>query len=655
MTTADPLVGTTLDQRYHVQARVASGGMATVYVAHDLRLDRRLACKVMHSSLATDPSFVQRFINEAHSVAKLSHPNVVQVYDQGTDQGHVYLAMEYVPGRTLRDMLNARGHLSPTDALDTIAPVLAALGAAHQAGLVHRDVKPENVLLTEDGRVKVADFGLARVVESAQQGATKTGAVMGTAAYLAPEQIERGAADARTDVYAAGIMLYELLTGSQPHTGDTPISIAYQHVNEDVPRPSRVVGGLPPQIDALVTRATERDPGYRPGDAGQFLTLVLSTGSALSGAGNAAPPAAALPATGGAGSAGAGGGAGNQTLVVETGGLADAGPDDYAGRGGGGGIRGLLRPDRRNYPMMLIAGVLAVVLLVFGWWFLVGRYEPVPDVVGMDDQEARAELGEVPVRMTIDDKRVYSEEEPGSVAKVEPGVDERILPEDTVTVYLSKGPQTVEMPDLVGQSSADARSSLEDDGFGEIVEEETDSQDHPAGTVISTDPEPGADADREAPVTLTVSSGFEIPDVVGRQEQEARAALQEAGLQVSITQQPSDDVPKGEVVSQTPQAGGTVSSGDSVTITVSSGPEKIEIPDVTGWKVKDARKKLEELGFKVTVTRVFGGDRVASYDPKGPATEGTEIKLIASPFAGGGGNGNGNGGNGNGNGNGGDD
>ncbi|QBI53815.1 Serine/threonine-protein kinase PK-1 [Streptomonospora litoralis] len=623
MTTADPLVGTTLDHRYHVEARVASGGMATVYVARDLRLDRRLACKVMHASLAQDPAFVRRFINEAHSVAKLSHPNVVQVYDQGTDQGHVYLAMEYVPGQTLREMLNERGRLAPADALDIISPVLAALGAAHQAGLVHRDVKPENVLLTEDGRVKVADFGLARAVESAQQGTTKTGAVMGTAAYLAPEQIERGAADARTDVYAAGIMLYELLTGTQPHTGDTPISIAYQHVNEDVPRPSRVVAGLPPQIDTLVTRATERDPRYRPGDAGQYLALVLNTKSDASGeySADASPP----------------GSGGNDTLVVETGGLAEAAPAEPGGRGRRGRRR--LALDYRSYPMMLVAGVLAVVMLAGGWWFLVGRYEPVPDIVGMPEQDAAAVLGSVPVRMEVGDKRVYSEEDPGRIAEVEPAVGERILPQDTVTVYLSKGPQTVEMPDLVGQNAQDARAALEDDGFTRIQEEEADSEDQPAGTVIGTDPEPGSDADREAPVTLTVSAGFDIPDVVGRQQDQARNMLQEKGLRVSITEQPSEDVPEGEVISQEPGAGGTVSSGDSVTLTVSSGPEDIEIPDVAGWKVKDAKKRLEDLGFTVKVTRILGGDRVSQYNPQGSAPEGTEIELVVSPFAPQGGNG----------------
>ncbi|MBV2362422.1 Stk1 family PASTA domain-containing Ser/Thr kinase [Streptomonospora nanhaiensis] len=649
MTTADPLVGTTLDQRYRVEARVASGGMATVYVAHDLRLDRRLACKVMHPSLAEDPTFVRRFINEAHSVAKLSHPNVVQVFDQGTDQGHVYLCMEYVPGRTLRDMLHARGRLAARDALDIIAPVLAALGAAHQAGMIHRDVKPENVLLTEDGLVKVADFGLARAVES-QQGMTKTGTLMGTAAYLAPEQIERGTSDARTDVYAAGIMLYELLTGRQPHTGDTPISIAYQHVNEDVPRPSRMVPGIPPEVDTLVTRATERDPRYRPANAGQYLALVLEARNALPAAAGADPardaatavvPAAVGPAPGP-----------NDTLVVEAGGLADLrDPDDDLDDDLPPARRGRL--DRRHYPMLLVSAVLAVVLVVLGWWFFIGRYEPVPDVVGMGEEEAANVLRDAGLRMEVADSEVYSDSvEPGLIAEVDPAVDDRVLPNDTVTVSLSKGPQTVEMPDVVGQSASDARAALEDQGFTEITEEQTTSHEEPAGTVLSTDPEPGAEADREGEIVLTVAQGFDLPDVVGQNQDQARTTLEDLGLRVSVTEQPSDDVPAGQVISQEPGAGSTASAGDDIALTVSTGPEKIEIPDVTGWKVEDAEKELRELGFEVTVTEILGGDRVVRYSPTGEAEKGTEIQLWVSPFGPGGNGDEGDDGHGNGNGNG---
>jgi eukaryotic-like serine/threonine-protein kinase len=292
-TLARPPIGQLLDGRYRVESLIARGGMATVYLGTDTRLERTVALKIMHAELADDEDFVRRFVGEARSVAQLSHPNVVTVYDQGADGHILYLAMEYVPGRTLRDLLNSRGRLSPREALDVMAGVLGGLAAAHDAGIAHRDVKPENVLLNDSGAVKVADFGLARLLVQTSQ--TKTGMIIGTAAYLAPEQVAGGAADARTDVYAAGIMLFELLTGRQPHTGDTPLAVAYKHVNEVVPPPSSAVPGLPPALDALVALATSRDPELRPGDAGQFLSAVAGLRHGLPPDGTAAPAADGLP------------------------------------------------------------------------------------------------------------------------------------------------------------------------------------------------------------------------------------------------------------------------------------------------------------------------------------------------------------------------
>ena len=268
-TLARPPVGRLLDGRYRVESLIATGGMATVYLGTDTRLDRTVALKIMHAELANDEDFVRRFVGEARSVARLSHPNVVGVYDQGADGRTLYLAMEYVPGRTLRDLMNDRGSLAPREALDIMEGVLGGLGAAHAAGLAHRDVKPENVLLSADHAVKVADFGLARMLAGTSH--TKTGMLIGTAAYLAPEQVSQGIADARTDVYAAGIMLFEMLTGQQPHTADTPLAVAYKHVNEAVPVPSQLADGIPPALDDLVLRATSRNPDARPGDGGQFL------------------------------------------------------------------------------------------------------------------------------------------------------------------------------------------------------------------------------------------------------------------------------------------------------------------------------------------------------------------------------------------------
>ncbi len=286
-TLARPPVGRLLDGRYRVESLIATGGMATVYLGTDTRLDRTVALKIMHAELANDEDFVRRFVGEARSVARLSHPNVVGVYDQGADGRTLYLAMEYVPGRTLRDLLNERGSLPPREALDIMEGVLGGLGAAHAAGLAHRDVKPENVLLTSGHTVKVADFGLARMLAGTSH--TKTGMLIGTAAYLAPEQVSRGVADARTDVYAAGILLFEMLTGQQPHTADTPLAVAYKHVNEPVPVPSQLVDGIPPALDDLVLRATSRDPDLRPADACQFLHSLNEVRLSL-------PPAPPAPA-----------------------------------------------------------------------------------------------------------------------------------------------------------------------------------------------------------------------------------------------------------------------------------------------------------------------------------------------------------------------
>jgi beta-lactam-binding protein with PASTA domain/serine/threonine protein kinase len=271
-TLSRPPAGQLLDGRYRVEAWLAHGGMATVYLGTDTRLDRKVALKIAHPELAGDEEFIRRFMGEARSVARLSSPHVVAVYDQGTDGPFLYLAMEYVPGRTLREMLRDRGRLGPREALDIIEGVLAGLAAAHEAGIVHRDVKPENVLLTTGNLVKVADFGLARAAAAASR--TKSGMIIGTAAYLAPEQVSKSSSDARTDVYATGIMLFELLTGTQPHTGGTPLDVAYKHVNDVVPAPSSIVPGLPPALDALVALATSRDPDRRPADAGQFLSAI---------------------------------------------------------------------------------------------------------------------------------------------------------------------------------------------------------------------------------------------------------------------------------------------------------------------------------------------------------------------------------------------
>ena len=321
-TLADPLTGRMLDGRYAVTARIAHGGMATVYQATDTRLDREVALKVMHAELARDEEFVRRFIGEAKSVARLSHQNVVAVFDQGADGPFLYLAMEYVPGRTLKELLRDSGRFSPATALEIMTGVLDGLAAAHASGIVHRDIKPENVLLTADGRIKVADFGLARAQSAA--GHTRAGLLIGTVSYVPPEQVTGGSTGPGGDVYSAGVMLFELLTGRLPFTGDTPLSVAYQHVNTDIPAPSTLVPGIPAAVDQLVLAATSRDPARRPADAGEFLRAVRRVREGLAEAsGLTGVMGAGRPGTGRGAMAGPGHARGHQRVVGAQRGAAD--------------------------------------------------------------------------------------------------------------------------------------------------------------------------------------------------------------------------------------------------------------------------------------------------------------------------------------------
>lgn len=385
----DPLVGRVLDGRYRIDARIAAGGMATVYRAVDTRLDRVLALKVMHPALAADAAFVDRFIREAKSVARLAHPNVVAVFDQGTDGPYVYLAMEYVSGCTLRDVLRERGALQPRAALDVLEPVLAALGAAHRAGFVHRDMKPENVLIGDDGRVKVADFGLVRSVDSVTN---TTGAVLGTVSYLAPEQIENGVADTRVDVYACGVVLYEMLTGSKPHTGGTPAQVLYQHLHEDVPPPSAVVPGLAVGLDELVAQAAARNPELRPYDAAALLGLTREARALLSDAElDAVPPQARAEERSSAE---------DRTGVIPRP-VAAQQPVQHTSR--------LEMPASPPAPpahrpaaparrprrgvLLVIAGVLLALGLGVGVWYInSGQFTKVPNLLGKTEAEARSRL-----------------------------------------------------------------------------------------------------------------------------------------------------------------------------------------------------------------------------------------------------------------------
>ncbi|MGW3309869.1 Stk1 family PASTA domain-containing Ser/Thr kinase [Streptomyces sp. NPDC001073] len=634
----DPLVGQLLDGRYRVDARIAVGGMATVYRAVDTRLDRVLALKVMHPTLAADGHFVDRFIREAKSVARLAHPNVVQVFDQGADRTYVYLAMEYVAGCTLRDVLRERGALQPRAALDILEPVLAALGAAHRAGFVHRDMKPENVLIGDDGRVKVADFGLVRSVDTVT---STTGSVLGTVSYLAPEQIEGGNADPRVDVYASGVVLYEMLTGRKPHEGDSAAIVLYKHLHEDVPPPSAVVPGLAYELDELVATATARTPDLRPYDAVALFGLVREARARLSdGQLDAVPPQALTSEHPNAE---------NRTSVIPRSltvprplPVDDDGPGDPLNRTSRFESGPPLPPRRREArrPRRGLLAIVAALLLVVGvgtgvWYINSGQFTKVPPLLSKSEAQAKDRLKESGLDVKKVDHAYSDTVKRGTVISTDPESGARIRNNDSVALTISDGPETVKVPDLTGLRLDRAQSQLKRDGLAAGMVTREFSDDVPKGSVISTSPDAGTERHAGSAIALTVSKGgaVDVPDVTGEDLEDAKADLQEAGLTVKVAAtQVTSEYDAGQVARQTPAGDSQAAEGDTVTLTLSKGPEMVEVPSVVGASVDAATKLLEQSGFEVKEDRgLLGlfGDTVKkqSVDAGEQAPKGSTITI----------------------------
>lgn len=588
---ADPLVGRILDGRYRIEDRIARGGMATVYAATDLRLDRYVAIKVMHASLAEDSAFVSRFVREAKSAARLSDPHVVAVYDQGEDSGLIYLVMEFVPGRTVRDVLREFGRLSPEQALTILDPVLQALDAAHAAGFVHRDVKPENVLLTDDGRVKVADFGLARAISAGNATAATQGLLIGTVAYLSPEQVQRGIADARSDVYGAGILLYEMITGSVPFAGETPLAVAYQHVNAVVPVPSSVRPGIPAEVDALVARATERDPDLRYPNAASFLADLRRIRSGL--------PA---PRPFGVGESNA------STLIVPLAGL-QTGPIVHNSLDAPPTLVAAPRKKRKGLITFIVFAVIAALVAGAAWYLGVGKKVTVPSVSGLTAAAAQAKLKPLNLALSIGGQQ-FSETIPsGHIISTNPQAGTDVRDGSTIAAIVSKGLERYAIPQVAGMSVADATAAITDSSL--TVGGQTTAYDEKIakGKVIGTNPPANQKLKRDQQVTLIVSKGpapVPVPNLVGRSLSSAEKSLTNIGLEYSVTREYSKSVPTGHVISTDPKAGEKANRGDSVSLVVSKGPPLITVPDLYKTAEADARATLEGLGFKVTVTYPLG-------------------------------------------------
>jgi serine/threonine-protein kinase len=662
--TADVLVGRMLDRRYHVRSSIAHGGMATVYLATDTRLDREVALKVMHADLARDADFVGRFIGEAKSVAKLSHPNIVGVYDQGADGQYLYLAMEYVPGRTLRALMRERGWLPWQEALAVIDPVLAGLAAAHQAGIVHRDVKPENVLITADGRVKVVDFGLARA--SAAAGNTRAGMIIGSVAYIAPEQVTGAPSDARSDVYGAGIVLFEMLTGRQPFTGESPLAVAYAHVNSDVPVVSSLVGGIPPGVDQLVWAATSRDPQLRPPDAGVFLRVARAVrglqAPADSVSGAWAVPAAAVagpytdaanpyagaglagPASGAGGPAPAGADGGSHTMVVGTGFAALLRGGDDAGAHGAVAHRGAdgrepflqrwLFSSRLAY--VLVGALVLIGVAGGGWWLTSGRYTAVPAVGKLTAASASQTLRAAGFQVRAGPPAVNDNVPKGEVIGTSPSG--RALPGATIVLTISQGPRMITVPpipatDTVAQAKAALRAA------GLTVSSSTNPvgvQSNPQiGAVAGTTPAAGTSVPENKPVTVNVVAGLALPPLVGEDLQAIQAWAAQNHINIQATQVNSDKA-QGTIVAQSPAAGTPVQPGQTIDVSVSNGPPMVSVPDVQGQSCQQAQQTLQQAGFTVQVQEgAFGnlfGDQAQGTSPSGQAPTGSTITLQCGHF-----------------------
>ncbi|UQN13904.1 Stk1 family PASTA domain-containing Ser/Thr kinase [Gulosibacter sp. ACHW.36C] len=645
----DTVIGRLVDGRYQVRSLIARGGMATVYVATDLRLDRRVAIKIMHEHLAADESFRDRFIREAQSAARLAHPNLVNVYDQGDDEGLAYIVMEYVPGITLRDLLHDHHRLTVEQTIDIMDAVLAGLQVAHRQGIIHRDIKPENVLLADDGRIKLSDFGLARAVTNN----TASGSVLlGTIAYLAPELVTKGLADVRSDIYSAGIMMYEMLVGEQPYRGDEPVNIAYRHANDSVPPPSEAQPSVPGVLDDLVVWATERDAEDRPADAGAMLAALRQAERDIATGGGATVPLETAIQNFAENDAHLLAVSDNDSMpnsVMQPTGpveAVDAAAMAPAVEGGAPAARRLQRLNGQKRR----AGVLAFFVVLFmalaaaglGWYQGIGpgSYGSTPDVVAKTQADAEATIvasgftvGEVTEDNSLDVPQ-------GTVISMSPEPDTKLAPDSPIDLVVSAGPRILTVPALEGLSTADAEQAITDAGF--VVDAETHvtefsgsiEADHVIrGTTETGETLPQEMAEQQT-IRLVVSAGS-VPEVTGMGQGEAEQALADAGLTSAVVDsQYSSTVPAGVVLSQENTADPMV-PGSTVNLVVSLGPDLVEVPDVTGKPAKDAIAELEGAGFTVdhSIPSVLLDDATVSSQTPGGGEEverGSSVKITAT-------------------------
>jgi serine/threonine-protein kinase len=577
--------GTVIDERYRVLERVGSGGMADVYCAEDTRLGRTIAIKMLHERFSQDREFVERFRREASAAAGLQHPNIVGVYDRGDSDGAYYIAMEYVEGETLKDVIRREAPMDPQRTIAIVKEILAATRFAHKRGVIHRDLKPQNVIVEPDDHIKVADFGIARAAGGSD--ITEVGAIMGTAQYLSPEQAHGQPVTAASDIYSIGVVMFEMLTGRPPFDADSQVAVALKHVNQPAPSPRELVATVPPELEAIVLKALAKDPARRY-ESAEAMMRDLELAQTRIGTGPVdtestavfapvpvvVPPSAPQPLDG----------------TAERPPPVTAPPPAPPGE----------RDDRRR-TLLLAAGLAAAALLAV-LLFLLLRSQPqetVPQVIGQTLDSARVEIESK--NLTVDVKRRADPAPADTVIDQVPGAGTKIDRDSTVTLIVSNGPTTVKMPDVVGLSLHDAKVRLKRARLtAEVTREASGSVQ--AGLVIRTDPGAGRLTERGSSVTLFVSTGpqqVSVPDLVGRDEQDAVTALRDAHLSPEIREK-SSDKPQDTVVDQTPGAGIQVAEGTTVTIFVSNG-DVTEIPEVTDLRQQTAQSRLSRAGFEVSV------------------------------------------------------
>ena len=589
------LTGHLIDGRYQLLSQMGSGGMATIYEALDTRLDRRVAVKIMHSHLAQDEQFVERFIREAKAAAALSHPNIVSVQDQGWNQSGVpavFIVMEMVVGHTLREYLTERGSIPIADGIKFLLPVLSALGAAHKLGIVHRDVKPENILVSKEGRIKIADFGLAKGALIGSTMTAESSVILGSVSYLSPEQVSRGIADSRSDVYSAAITAFEIFTGTKPFEGDEPIQIAFMHVNSQVPRISSLVDNVPQALDDLIYRATRVNPDERPRDAQEFHSELLAISHSLNPAGPQLSLELDIPIA-----------PMREKSKKRSEKLPSPAPTAKSPETTDQ-VRAQRKVSNRVKRNRWIAAGLALILALTGWWVLAGPGASVkfPSVVGANVEQANTTLVALGLQTTIVEERFDEEIPKGRVISTEPTAGDSIAPGGLVSLTVSKGAERYTVPSLLKITTEAATNLLAKTPLriGDITE--VFNSKVAKGLIISSTPIAGAQVKRDTIVDLVVSKGvetFNLVSYVGKNGEQALNELTSAGFDVTPTYIYDEVVMPGEVISQKPVAGVALATGAGVEIFISQGSAFVFIPNVLRYTQERAVAVLEDLGLVV--------------------------------------------------------